>query len=161
MILTGGKRRMKQTVSSASAMLCGGNGYPDIRGTALFRRRENGVLVTINVFGLPKDGGDCDNRMFAMHIHDGELCTGTDTDEFADAGTHFNPNHCLHPQHAGDLPPLFGCDRTAYCSVLTNRFALEDIIGKTLIIHDQPDDFTTQPSGNAGTKIACGVIREN
>lgn len=161
MILTGGKRRMKQTVSSASAMLCGGNGYPDIRGTALFRRRENGVLVTINVFGLPKDGGDCDNRMFAMHIHDGELCTGTDTDEFADAGTHFNPNHCLHPQHAGDLPPLFGCDRTAYCSVLTNRFALEDIIGKTLIIHDQPDDFTTQPSGNAGIKIACGVIREN
>ena len=152
---------MKQTVSSASAMLCGGNGYPDIRGTALFRRRENGVLVTINVFGLPKDGGDCDNRMFAMHIHDGELCTGTDTDEFADAGTHFNPNHCLHPQHAGDLPPLFGCDRTAYCSVLTNRFALEDIIGKTLIIHDQPDDFTTQPSGNAGIKIACGVIREN
>ena len=152
---------MKQTVSSASAMLCGGNGYPDIRGTALFRRRENGVLVTINVFGLPKDGGDCDNRMFAMHIHDGELCTGTDTDEFADAGTHFNPNHCLHPQHAGDLPPLFGCDRTAYCSVLTNRFALEDIIGKTLIIHDQTDDFTTQPSGNAGIKIACGVIREN
>ena len=152
---------MNQTVSSASAMLRGGTGYPDIRGTALFRQRENGVLVTINVFGLPKDGGNCDNRIFAMHIHGGESCTGTDADEFADAGTHFNPNHCLHPQHAGDLPPLFGCDGTAYGSVLTNRFALEEIIGKTLIIHDQPDDFTTQPSGNAGTKIACGVIREN
>lgn len=148
-------------VSSAAAMLRGGNGYPDIRGTALFRRKENGVLVTVNVFGLPKDGGDCDNRIFAMHIHEGASCTGTEEDAFADAGTHFNPKNCLHPQHAGDLPPLFGCDGTAYCSVLTNRFSLEEIIGRTLILHDHLDDFTTQPSGNAGTKIACGVIRAN
>lgn len=152
---------MKQTISSASAMLRGGNGYPDIRGTALFRQRENGVLVTVNVFGLPKDGENCDHRIFSMHIHDGESCTGTKEDEFADAGMHYNPKGCPHPQHAGDLPPLFGCEGTAYCSVLTNRFVLEEIIGKTLIIRDQPDDFTTQPSGNAGIKIACGVIREN
>ena len=152
---------MKQTISSASAMLAGGNGYPEIRGTALFQQKENGVLITVNVFGLPKDGKNCDHRIFSMHIHDGESCTGTDTDEFADAGMHYNPKGCPHPQHAGDLPPLFGCEGTAYCSVLTNRFVLEEIIGKTLIIHDQTDDFTTQPSGNAGIKIACGVIREN
>ena len=43
-------------------------------------------------------------------------------------------------------------------SVLVNKFNIEDILGKVVIIHDMPDDFTTQPSGNSGTKIACGKI---
>ena len=43
-------------------------------------------------------------------------------------------------------------------SVLVNKFKLKDIIGKVVIIHDMPDDFTTQPSGNSGFKIACGKI---
>lgn len=152
---------MKHKVTSAVAMLTGGNGYPDIRGTALFQQKENGVLITVNVFGLPKGGTQCDYRIFAMHIHDGTACTGTEEDAFADAGMHYNPKDCPHPQHAGDLPPLFGCDGVAYCSVLTDRFWLDEVVGKALIVHDQPDDFTTQPSGNAGTKIACGIIRAN
>ena len=45
-------------------------------------------------------------------------------------------------------------------SVLLNKFSINEIIGKTVIIHDMPDDFTTQPSGNSGTKIACGVIQK-
>ena len=44
-------------------------------------------------------------------------------------------------------------------SVLINKFKIKDIIGKVIIIHDMPDDFTTQPSGNSGTKIACGIIK--
>ena len=44
--------------------------------------------------------------------------------------------------------------------VLINKFKIEDIIGKVIIIHDMPDDFTTQPSGNSGTKIACGKIKK-
>jgi Cu-Zn family superoxide dismutase len=44
--------------------------------------------------------------------------------------------------------------------VLSNRFSIEEIIGRTVIIHDAPDDFRTQPSGNAGMKIACGVIQK-
>ena len=43
-------------------------------------------------------------------------------------------------------------------SVLIGKFKIKDIIGKTLIIHDKPDDFTSQPSGNSGAKIACGII---
>ena len=43
--------------------------------------------------------------------------------------------------------------------VLTNRFAVKDIIGRTVVIHDKPDDFTTQPSGGSGVKIACGEIK--
>ena len=43
-------------------------------------------------------------------------------------------------------------------TVFTDRFTVDDAIGKTVVIHSEPDDFRTQPSGNAGTKIACGVI---
>lgn len=67
---------------------------------------------------------------------------------------------CPHPLHVGDLPPLLENNGYAYMSVLTNKFKISDIIGKTVIIHDMPDDSTTQPSGNSGKKIACGVIRK-
>ena len=79
-------------------------------------------------------------------------------DEFADVGMHYNPTNCPHPFHIGDLPPLLENNGYAYMSVLINKFKIKDILGKTIIIHDKPDDFTTQPSGNPGTKIACGVI---
>jgi Cu-Zn family superoxide dismutase len=52
------------------------------------------------------------------------------------------------------------CKNRAYLSVLTDRFNVSDIIGRTVIIHNMPDDFTSQPSGNAGEKIACGVIKK-
>ena len=65
---------------------------------------------------------------------------------------------CNHPYHAGDLPPLFSANGLGFSAFLTNRFVAEEIKGKTIIIHSNPDDFTTQPSGNSGIKIACGVI---
>lgn len=72
---------------------------------------------------------------------------------------HYNPDNCQHLYHAGDMPPLFGVDGSAVLLFLTNRFSVEEIIGRTVIIHARPDDFMTQPSGNSGEKIACGVIR--
>ena len=78
---------------------------------------------------------------------------------FADAMQHFDLADCVHPHHAGDLPPLFGNDGLAVSAFLTNRFSVDEVLGRTVIIHDHPDDFTTQPSGNSGTKIACGVIK--
>lgn len=59
---------------------------------------------------------------------------------------------------AGDMSVLFGNNGYAFSVFLTNRFRLSDVIGKTVIIHKDPDDYITQPSGNAGEKIACGVI---
>jgi len=56
------------------------------------------------------------------------------------------------------LPPLYENNGYAYMSVLINKFKVKDIIGKTVIIHESPDDFTSQPSGNSGKKIACGVV---
>ena len=70
-----------------------------------------------------------------------------------------DPEGCEHPHHAGDLPPLFGCGGDAYLSVLTDRFAVPDILGRTVVIHQDPDDFATHPSGHAGARIGCGVIR--
>ena len=88
----------------------------------------------------------------------GTSCSGNAEDEFANAKMHFNPTGCPHPYHIGDLPPLIENNGFAYMNVLLEKIKLKDIIGKVIIIHDMPDDFTTQPSGNSGIKIACGKI---
>ena len=80
-------------------------------------------------------------------------------DPFSATMAHYNPAKCNHPFHAGDLPPLFGNHGYAFSIFLINRFLLSEVLGKTVIIHGNPDDFTTQPSGNAGEKLACGGIK--
>ncbi|MBQ8509032.1 MAG: superoxide dismutase family protein [Clostridia bacterium] len=142
----------------ASAQLAGDGEHMSIRGEVKFWQTPQGVFVAAEVTGLPSPAGPCKSPVFGFHIHEGGSCTGNAADPFADAMTHFNPGNCPHPHHAGDLPPLFGNNGHAYMTVLTDRFAVRDIIGKTVIIHANPDDFTTQPSGNSGMKIACGVI---
>ena len=143
----------------AVAQLAGSPQHQDIRGTARFYQTRSGVLVAVELWGLPKPTDLCHNPIFALHIHDGTSCSGNDQDPFANAMTHFNPYNCLHPYHAGDLPPVFATDGYAFQVFLTNRFRLREVLGRTVILHGDPDDFTTQPSGNSGPKIACGVIR--
>ena len=142
------------SLSNAKAQIKGGKKYPLIKGTIYFKETKQGVIVTAKIQNLP----NTKNAIFGLHIHEGESCTGNTQDEFANAQSHYNPNNTMHPQHSGDLPPLFGNNGYAYMSVLTNRFNIKDIIGKVIIIHDKPDDFTSQPSGNSGEKIACGKI---
>lgn len=139
----------------AVAWVKGGEEFPEISGNVRFFQRRDGVLVVANISGLPQNdtGG-----FFAFHIHEGNACTGKD---FADTGTHFNPKNSPHPMHEGDLPSLISNNGRAYFTVMTNRFRVRDIIGKTVVIHDNADDFRTQPSGNSGMKIACGVIRRS
>ncbi len=144
-------------IPDAQAKIQGDATHPDIWGYVSFYQLQRGVLVMAEVFNLPK-GQDCENGIFGFHIHEGESCTGNESDPFADVKTHYNPNSCPHPYHAGDLPPLFGNNGYAYMTVLTDRFTTKNIIGKTIVIHDRPDDFSTQPAGNSGNKIACGVI---
>ena len=148
---------MPNLFSNVVAKISGGNGYPDLRGKATFVQTDRGVLVTVKVRNLPENSL-CDGGIFAMHIHEGENCVGDTADQFSGAKTHYNPQNCLHPYHAGDLPPLIGNNGFAYLSVLTDRFTVSEIIDKVIIIHENKDDFTTQPSGNPGTKIGCGKI---
>lgn len=143
----------------AMAAIQGSAEYPSIWGTTRFYQMKYGVLVVTEVFGLPASQGPCISPIYAFHIHEGGSCTGNAEDPFADALGHYNPEGCAHPNHAGDLPPLFGNDGYAFGAVMTNRFGVDEIIGRTVIIHSRPDDFTTQPSGNSGAKIACGMIR--
>ncbi len=143
----------------ATAKIYGGRQNPHIYGKVFFRQTPAGVIVTAQIHNLPvrapSEFGVC-----GFHIHEGKSCSGNADDEFASAGSHFNPDYEEHPYHAGDLPPLFSNNGYAYMQVLTDRFSVCDIIGKVVIIHSMPDDFMTQPSGNSGTKIACGKIQK-
>jgi Cu-Zn family superoxide dismutase len=138
---------------NAIANINGGNEYPNLHGQVKFFQKRNFVLIEANVNGLPENN----SGFFGFHIHEGGDCTG---EGFSNTKNHYNPRGLPHPSHAGDLPPLMLCNRGAYLCVATDRFAVSDIIGKTVVIHNMADDFTSQPSGNAGTKIACGVISQ-
>lgn len=144
----------------AAARVAGSERYPNLSGTVRFYQTREGVIVWAEIHGLPCSQLPCQERIFGFHIHTGPGCAGNMDDPFADAMSHYNPNGCEHPNHAGDLPPLFGQNGFALCVFLTDRFSVNEVVGRTVIIHDHPDDFTTQPSGNSGTKIACGVIRK-
>lgn len=134
----------------AVAKVAGGSDYPQIFGTVQFYGFSNGVLVVCEIENLPKTL----TNIFAFHIHDGNNCD----DNFSMSGSHYNPTSAPHPNHAGDMPPLFSNDGSAFLAFFTNRITIDEILGKVVIIHDNPDDFTTQPAGNSGTKIACGKI---
>mgnify|MGYP000145055698 CR=1 FL=1 len=149
----------KTCYPKAIAIINGNDKYPKISGTVQFYQCNNGTLVTARIFNLPNSTEKCNNNIFAFHIHQGKSCTGNENDSFADTKAHYNPNNCPHPYHSGDLPPLFGNNGHAYMSVLTDRFNVDEIIGRTVVIHLMLDDFKTQPSGNSGEKIACGVIK--
>ena len=149
----------KKTIYSpdAAAYIKGSSKYSNLHGVVTFKQTPKGVWVSAEIYGLPYKN-KCDSGIFAFHIHSGQSCTGNTEDPFSDADGHYNPEDCPHPYHARDLPPLFGNHGYARMSVLTDRFTVREIIGKVVIIHSQADDFKTQPSGNAGSKIACGKI---
>ena len=134
----------------AFAKISGGLDYPDINGIVQFYQLQEGIVVLADIEGLPKT----DTNIFAFHVHEGEDCKNN----FQNSGGHFNPTNQPHPNHAGDMPPLFSNNGNAWIAFFTQRFNINEILGKTIIIHNQPDDFTSQPSGNSGTKIACGKI---
>ena len=143
----------------AFASLRGSNRFPKINGVVYFFEIKEGIVVVTNVSGLPDIQNGFKSPVFAFHIHSGTSCSGNQTDYFANTKNHYNPQNNPHPYHAGDMPPLFGCNGSAFSAFLTNRFTIKEIIGKTVVIHYNNDDFKTQPSGNSGEKIACGEIK--
>lgn len=138
----------------AAAQIRGGTEAPQLSGCVQFYQENGCVLIVAKISGLPKES---ESGFFGFHIHQGDNCSGTD---FSGTGSHYNPSDRAHPKHAGDLPPLLEYQGNAYSSVRTDRFSVADIIGRTVVIHSDPGDFRSQPAGNAGKKIACGVIRK-
>ena len=138
----------------AVVQIQGGMETPQLTGGVGFYQENGCVLIEARFSGLPMES---ETGFFGFHIHQGESCSGMD---FSGTGSHYNPMEQAHPKHAGDLPPLLACGGNAYLSVKTDRFSVNEIIGRTVVIHSGPDDFHSQPAGNAGRKIACGVIRK-
>jgi superoxide dismutase, Cu-Zn family len=143
---------------NAYAQIYGSQSYPNINGLVYLYQLPTGVFLIAQVQSLPDSTVPCAPNIYAFHIHSGNSCTGNAEDPFADTDGHFNPRNCLHPAHAGDLPSLFGNHGFALMSVFTDRFNVDEVIGKTFVVHAHPDDFVSQPAGNSGAKIACGRI---
>ncbi|MFD2925726.1 superoxide dismutase family protein [Halobacillus naozhouensis] len=136
---------------------------PDLKGVVQFYQRPYGVEVFVQVEGLPdfqvKNGIQIGPHGFHIHEH-GACEIGDGENPFQSAGGHWNPDDQPHGNHAGDFPVLFSNQGRSRMIFFTDRFQVEDIIGKAVIIHQGPDDYQSQPSGDAGKRIACGVIEK-
>jgi len=129
-------------------------------GTVRFVQSGDQVLVSGEVRGL-KPGAE-----HGFHVHEKGDCSSPDGNS---AGGHFNPEgkphgqHGQGPYHAGDLPSLKAdANGVAAFSFESKSIrvgsGITDVVGKGLIVHRDPDDFTTQPTGNSGPRLACAVI---
>ncbi|MGE5493829.1 MAG: superoxide dismutase family protein [Burkholderiales bacterium] len=125
-----------------------------MKGVVWFQDTEEGVRVDAYVSGLPPNN----TGFYGFHMHENGSCLRPD---FSDAGGHYNPGHTAHPMHAGDFPMLLGTRQgKAWLSFITQRFTVKDIIGRSVVVHELRDDYTSQPAGDSGRRIGCGVIRE-
>ncbi|MDU4961837.1 MAG: superoxide dismutase family protein [Sporomusaceae bacterium] len=148
----------------ACAKICGSDLAPRLRGQVCFFDVPGGTWVEAAVYGLPRyrpaPPGGQPIGPHGFHIHAVGDCEHAHSDDpFETAGAHWNPDNQPHGNHAGDFPVLFSNHGTAIMHFFTDRFCVSDVIGKAVIIHQNPDDYRTQPSGNSGKRIGCGVIR--
>lgn len=153
----------QQRFKRAVARITGGPLAPSIRGTVTFTDLPGGTQVVVEVFGLPPfkpaSGGNPQIGPHGFHIHENGNCSvGNPSDPFSAAGSHWNPTNQPHGNHAGDFPVLFSNNGNSRMIFYTTKFTVSDIIGKSVIIHQSPDDYKTQPAGGSGKKLACGVI---
>ncbi len=185
-----GKMKLAIATATATGLLAGcaimGGGGPSAKatlqatkgnraaGTVTFTQKGDKVQVVANITGLEP------GQEHGFHIHDKGDCSSGDG---MSTGGHFNPlgKPHAHPstpdRHAGDLPALKAdANGNASLSVELDVISVADgptdaygtvanrptsIIGRGLIVHAQPDDYKTQPTGNAGARIACAVIQKN
>jgi Cu-Zn family superoxide dismutase len=153
---------MTQPTTQSSATADVKNTAGQSVGTAALTEESGGIRIVLEVKGLPPGAK-------GVHIHEVGKCEGP---QFTTAGSHVNPDKTQHgtmnPQgpHAGDLPNItIGLDGNGRLETTTNRVTLGsgttsvfDADGSAIVIHAGPDDFLTDPTGNSGGRIACGVI---
>lgn len=148
----------------AVAYVKGGPLRPEIQGTVWFREMSDGTEVYVEINGLPpyRPAINDENPIgpHGFHVHEFGTCeVGDPKDPFQAAGEHWNPHSQPHGNHAGDFPVLFSNNGYARMSFFTNKFKPVDAIGKAIIIHRNPDDYRSQPAGDAGKRLACGIIQ--
>lgn len=149
---------LEHNFPQAVAWVTGNYANPQLSGLVKFYQTAYaGILVEAEVFGLPNINTRHSSDFYAMHIHENGDCSNN----FDNTGEHYNPKDIPHPYHLGDLLPLLGNQGYAWSSFFDRRLRIDDIIGRSVIIHNNRDDFSTQPSGDSGTKIGCGIIMKN
>lgn len=133
----------------------------DVTGELSFARSSHGVHVTGQLRGLEP------GSIHGFHIHEDGNCSAPDA---SSADGHFNPGHEPHghpatpPHHAGDIPNQHA-DANGVANVDEIVEGIEigtgseiDVLGRAVIVHAAADDYESQPSGDAGARVACGVI---
>lgn len=132
-----------------------------VSGKARFHEVNGKVTLTIKIEGA-------EPGTHAVHLHEKGDCAAPDA---ASAGGHWNPAHEDHgkwaasPFHRGDIGNIeVGADGKGTFTLTTDLWTIggapeTDVIGKGIIIHAKADDFTTQPTGNAGGRVGCGVVQ--
>ena len=134
---------------------------------AIFEKRNKGIACNLRKNDLHLDVNKMEQgnylmQNFAMFIdlkrYKNPYKTLLDMIECYDKEIEDNKEH---PYHKGDLPLIYSSNGEVHTDFLINKFNLDDIIGRSIIIHSQSDDFKSQPSGDSGDKIACGEIISN
>ena len=146
-----------ESLASAVVVLLPTDGS-ETHGTATFTQVEDGILVVADIVGL-------ESGSHGFHIHEFGDCSASDG---TSAGGHFNPEGTEHGapsdthRHVGDLGNITADDAgTVHHEVTDDRIAFagpNSIIGRGVIVHAGEDDLTTQPTGAAGARVACGVV---
>ncbi len=148
--------------TSAQAVLQPAKDTPGFSGRVIFYQAGSQVRVVADVTGVSPPGNH------GFHVHENGKCERDPGKDFASAGGHFNPAGTPHAcpdaasHHAGDLGNIvINADGTGHVDVTTSALSLSgasSVVGRAVILHAAPDDCTTQPTGNAGGRLACGVI---
>jgi len=148
--------------ASAQAALQPAKDTPGFSGRVIFYQAGSQVRVVADVTGVSPPGNH------GFHVHENGKCERDPGKDFASAGGHFNPAGTPHAcpdaasHHAGDLGNIvINADGTGHVDVTTSALSLSGasaVVGRAVILHAAPDDCTTQPTGNAGGRLACGVI---
>ena len=146
--------------AGASAQLAATQGH-NVTGTLNVIPMGDGVHLTGSLQGLPPNGE------FGFHIHEKGDCSAPDA---SSAGEHFNPTNAQHgdpkgtAHHGGDMLNAKS-DASGAATIDTHVSGLTlgdggpaDVVGKAVVVHEKADDYKSQPSGNSGARVSCGVI---
>ena len=160
-LLAAASQGFSQDKQTATANFIGPDGKESGRAT-LTAAANGGVFIEAEISGLPA------NKWVAFHIHETGRCDSAT--HHASAGGHFNPTKAEHGflaangPHAGDMPNQYvGRDGILRAQVFDTMISLDGktdgVRGRALMVHANSDDYRSQPSGGAGDRIACGVIK--
>lgn len=134
----------------------------NLKGTLKLHEMDNQIHIEAEISGL-KPGA-----VHGFHVHEVGECKGPD---FKSAGGHYNPTKHDHggpkteTKHAGDLGNVEadkkGVAKLSLSMATAEKMNLKDFIGKAVVLHAKADDLKTQPSGDSGERIACGILKAN